>query len=169
VLSAAIAWLLLGLFVNLLPLSTAALLLTAVYGAFYGIVEVAGRPRPAPPGMAWQVPSPWVLDVPRWRRAVVWGALLGPGFATRNPYAGFGVLPLGLAAVGNVRSGVAVAAGIGIAHGGGRALALLRDVRRVTTADYLQSVLRSMYWRTFDGFALLVVSGAAAAVCVFRL
>jgi hypothetical protein len=62
-----------------------------------------------------------------------------------------------------------VAAGIGIAHGGGRALALLRDVRRVTTADYLQSVLRSMYWRTFDGFALLVVSGAAAAVCVFRL
>jgi hypothetical protein len=30
-------------------------------------------------------------------------------------------------------------------------------------------VLRSMYWRTFDGFALLVVSGAAAAVCVFRL
>jgi hypothetical protein len=169
VLPAAIAWLLLGLFANLLPLSTAALILTAAYGVLYGIVEVAGRSFPAPPSMAWQVPSPWVTDVPRWRRALTWGALLGPGFATRNPYAGFGVLPLGVAAVGSVRSGVAVAVSIGIAHGGGRALALLRDVRHVTTADYLQSVLRSMHWRTFDGFALLMVSGAAVLVCVFRL
>lgn len=132
-------------------------------------MEAVGRPRPAPPGVPWQVPSPWVTGVSRWRRVLTWGALLGPGFATRNPYAGFGVLPLGVAAVGSVRSGVAVAVGIGIAHGGGRAVALLRDVRRVTTADYLQSVLRSLYWRTFDGFALLMVSGAAVLVCVFRL
>jgi hypothetical protein len=169
VLPAAIAWLLLGLFVNLLPLSTAALILTAAYGAFYGIVEVAGRPHPAPPGSAWQVPSPWVTNVPRWRRVVTWGALLGPGFATRNPYAGFWALPLGVAAVGSVRSGVVLAVCIGTTHGGGRALALLRDVRHVTTADYLHSVLRSMYWRTFDGFALLAVSGVAALGCVFRL
>lgn len=169
VLPAAIMWMVLGLVVNLLPLSLAALILMAVYGTFYGLAEITGRPRPAAPGTRWQVPSAWVRNTPKWRRTLVWGSVLGPGFATRNPYAGFALLPLAVAAVGEVWSGVMLAAAIGIAHSTGRALALLRDVRHAHTADYLQSVLKSVYWRMFDGFALLVVSGIAAVICSYRL
>jgi hypothetical protein len=169
VLPAMIAWALLGLLVNAAPLSTAALILIAVYGVFYGLVEAAGRARPSPPGSNWQVPSAWVRSAPRWRRTMVWGSLLGPGFATRNPYAGFGLLPLAVAAVGDLRYGVLLAAAIGIAHGAGRALALLHDVRVIDQASYLRSMLRSAYWRMFDGYALLAVAGAAMMECVYRL
>ena len=100
---------------------------------------------------------------------MVWGSLLGPGFATRNPYAGFWVLALAAAAVGNAGYGVALAAAIGAAHSTGRALGLLRDVKDVDANSYLQSTLRSMYWRTADGFALLAVAGVAVITCAHRL
>jgi hypothetical protein len=159
----------LGLLVNLLPLSTIALVLMAGYGLFYGVLEAGGLARPAPPGSRWQVPSEWVRGVSRWRRFVVWGSLLGPGFATRNPYAGFWLLPLAVAAVGNIGYGVLLAAAIGAAHSTGRALGLLRDVQDVDVNSYLRSALRSMYWRTADGFALLAAAGAAAMTCAYRL
>jgi hypothetical protein len=165
---AVIAWVLLGLLVSMLPLHTAALIVVVVYGLFYGLLEVAGRARPAPPGSRWQVPSSWVLGVTRWRKTMIWGSMLGPGFATRNPYAGFWLLPLAVAAVGDLPSGVLLAAAIGAAHAAGRALALLRSVRMVNEADYLQSVLRRMYWRVFDGYALLAVAGIAVMECVYR-
>jgi hypothetical protein len=159
----------LGLLVNLLPLSAVALVLLAGYGVFYGILEACGMARPAPPGSRWQVPSGWVRGVSRRRRFVVWGSLLGPGFATRNPYAGFWLLPLAVAAVGTVGYGVVLAAAIGAAHSTGRASGLLRDVKDVDVNSYLQSTLRSMYWRMVDGFALLAVAGAVAMTCVYRL
>ena len=96
----------------------------------------------------------------------VWGSILGPGFATRNPYAGFAVLPLSVATVGSMRAAVALGVAVGFAHGIGRACALLRDARTVATADYSQSVLRSMYFRVADGYALLFISGVAAILCV---
>ena len=159
----------LGLLASLLPLSAIALVLMAGYGVFYGVLEAAGRARPAPPGSRWQVPSPWVRGVSSRRRFAVWGSLLGPGFATRNPYAGFWLLPLAVAAVGNIGSGVLLAAAIGAAHGTGRALGLLRDVKDADRSNYLQSSLRSMYWRRFDGFALLAAAGAAAMTFAYRL
>jgi hypothetical protein len=125
--------------------------------------------RPAPPGSRWQVPSEWVRGVSRWRRFAVWASLLGPGFAIRNPYAGFWLLPLAVAAVGNIGDGVMLAAAIGAAHSTGRALGLLRDVQDVDVNSYLRSALRSMYWRTADGFALLAAAGAAAMTCAYRL
>jgi hypothetical protein len=167
-LPAAVAWAVLGLLLNALPLSLAALLLIVVYGACYGVTESAGRARPAPPGSRWQVPQTMVAGVSRRRRVLVWGSILGPGFATRNPYAGFGLLPLAVAAVGSIPAGIALAAVIGIAHGTGRALALLRDAREAMAGDHLRMILKSLYWRTFDGFALLVVSGAAAVACLYR-
>lgn len=160
-------WMLFGLLVNIAPLSTASLILIVLYGGFYGLIEAAGRARPAAPGSGWQVPSAWVRGVSRRRRMWVWGTLLGPGFATRNPYAGFGFLLLAVAAVGDLRDGVLLAAVIGIAHGAGRALALLGDVRLINAADYLQAVLKAMYWRMFDGYALLAAAGAALA-CLIR-
>ena len=159
----------LGWLVNLLPLSAIALVLMAGYGAFYGVLEAGGMARPAPPGSRWQVPSGWVRGVTRRRRFVVWGSLLGPGFATRNPYAGFWLLPLAVAAVGNVGYGVLLAAALGAAHGTGRALGLLREVKDVDVNSYLQSTLRSMYWRMVDGFVLLVAAGAAVVTYAYRL
>ena len=155
--------------VNLLPLSLIALVLMTGYGVFYGVLEAGGKARPAPPGSRWQVPSEWVRGVSRRRRFVVWGSLLGPGFATRNPYAGFWLLPLAVAAVGNIGYGVLLAAAIGAAHSTGRALGLLRDVQHVDVNSYLQSALRSMYWRKADGFALLATAGVAAVTYAHRL
>jgi hypothetical protein len=159
----------LGLLVNLLPLGAIALVLMAGYGLFYGVLEADGTARPAPPGSRWQVPSEWVRGVSRRRRFLVWGSLLGPGFATRNPYAGFWLLPLAVAAVHNIGYGILLAAAIGAVHGTGRAVGLLRDVREADADSYLQTTLKSMYWRMVDGFALLVVAGAAAMTCAYRL
>ena len=159
----------LGFLVNLLPLSLIALVLMTGYGVFYGVLEAGGKARPAPPGSRWQVPSEWVRRVSRRRRFVVWGSLLGPGFATRNPYAGFWLLPLAVAAVGNIGYGVLLAAAIGAAHSTGRAVGLLRDVQHVAVNSYLESALRSMYWRKADGFALLATAGAAAMTYAHRL
>ncbi|MGH3304842.1 MAG: hypothetical protein ACRDOK_24875 [Streptosporangiaceae bacterium] len=92
---------------------------------------------------------------------LVWGAILGSGFATRNPYAGFAVLTFVVAALGSVRGGVIVAAVIGIAHGTGRAAALLNDAVSIDSGDYMRSVLKSMYWRQCDGLALLLIGGVA--------
>jgi hypothetical protein len=159
----------LGLLLNLLPLSAVALVLMAGYGIFYGVLEAGGMARPAPPGSRWQVPAKWVRGVSRRRRFVVWGSLLGPGFATRNPYAGFWILPLAVAAAGDLGYGVLLAAAIGAAHGTGRAFGLLHSVKDVDVNSYLQSTLRSMYWRMADGFALLAVAGMAAMTFAYRL
>lgn len=120
-----------------------------------------------PPGTRWQVPQAMVAGTSPARRIAVWGSILGPGFLTRNPYAGFGLLPLAVAAAGSVRGAVALAAAVGLAHGTGRALALLRDARpeRAAAPDPMRIVLASMRWRTLDGYALLVMAGAAAAAC----
>jgi hypothetical protein len=164
-----IAWMTLGLLVNLLPLNAVALVLMAGYGVFYGVLEAGAVARPAPPGSRWQVPSEWVRGVSMRRRFMVWGSLLGPGFATRNPYAGFWLLPLAVAAVGDIGYGVLLAAAIGAAHGTGRALGLLRGVKNVGANSYLQATMRSMYWRMADGFALLTAAGAAAITYAYRL
>lgn len=155
----------LGLLLNAIPLQQAAGVLLVAYSTCYGLVEATGMPRPAPPGSRWQVPQSFVSVGSARRHILVWGAILGPGFATRNPYAGFVMLPLAVAAAGEIRAGVAIAAAVGCAHGTGRAVALLRDVRTVAAADYAQSVIRSMYSRVVDGYALLVIAGAAGVMC----
>jgi hypothetical protein len=169
--AAAVAWTVLGLALGALGeaagwLSRAALVAMAGYGACYGLAEVAGWPRLRPPGSRWQVPQAFVKGGSRRRRILIWGMVLGPGFATRNPYAGFGLLPLAVAATGSLPAAVALAASVGVAHGTGRALALLRDARRGqgrADSDHLKLVLRSLYWRRCDGLALLAVTGLALA------
>lgn len=151
------------------PAARITLAAVAGYGAYYGLVETAGRPGPPAPGRSWQVPSRWVDNTPRWRRLLVWGSLLGPGFATRNPYAGFGLLPLVVAAAaGGPRRGAALAALLGLGHGLARAFALVRDTHRAPGADYLQAVMRSVRWRMLDGLALLAVAGIATVTILRR-
>jgi hypothetical protein len=161
-------WMLVGLLANLVPAGRIALILTVAYAAYYGLVETAGRPGLPAPGRSWQVPSRWVDAAPRWRRILIWGTFLGPGFATRNPYAGFGLLPLVVAAAGNLWLGAVLAALLGSVHGAGRAAALLRDTRRAADASYLSAIMRSIRWRTFDGLALLLVAGSATAAIATR-
>jgi hypothetical protein len=158
---AVLVWALLGLLLNLAPLSLTALALIVAYGLYYGLVEATNRPGLPAPGRTWQVPAGWVDQPPPWRRSLVWGSLLGPGLATRNPYAGFGLLLLAVASVGDLATGVVLAAAIGLLHATGRVLGLVRDLRTVASADYLQSVMSSLLWRRLDGFALLFFAGLA--------
>ena len=151
---------------NALPLGEVALVGLVAYGMYYGVIEATGMRGLRAPGTTWQVPKTLVgVDRSRWRRLLTWGSLLGPGFATRNPYAGFGLLLLAVAAPGNVLVGVVLGASVGALHGAGRGLALLRDARGIEGADYLEAVVRSLYWRTADGLALLAI-GAMALVTV---
>lgn len=166
---AVIIWTALGLILNSVSLSSAALVAIVVYALFYGVHESHGRAVPAPPGSTWQVPSSWVRGVSKSRRIAVWGSMLGPGFATRNPYAGFGLLPLAVAAAGSIRYGVWLAAAIGLAHAVGRSLALVRDVHGPSiNEDPFRAILKAMRWRMVDGYALLLIGGIAIAACAAR-
>lgn len=164
-----VSWLALGLGLAALPLTGVALVAAVVYGCYYGGAELAGRRGLAVPGRRWQVPQSMMINASPRRRILVWGAILGPGFLTQNPYAGFGLLPIAVAAMRAAGTGacLALAAVIGLAHGTGRAAALLRDVRRgalASAADQLDVLLKTVYWRRFDGVALLAVAAVAAVV-----
>jgi hypothetical protein len=172
---AVVVWSVLGLallvLTGRLPIAGVALVLAAIYGCCYGVAEIAGLGRLAVPGRRWQVPQTMLIDASPRRRVLVWGALLGPGFATRNPYAGFGLLPIAVAATTASRpsAGVALAAVIGLVHGGARAAALLRDIAAgrpaapPDAAGQLDLLLRTVYWRRLDGTMLLAVAVTATA------
>jgi hypothetical protein len=182
----ALAGLGLGALGELVPgVRAIALAAVAAYGGYYGATELAGWRGLAPPGRSWQVPQTMLLDAPPRRRVLVWGALLGPGFATRNPFAGFGLLPLAVAAMPGAGAAAALGATIGLAHGTARAAALLRDVRELDRAPaavmrlavvtagpgggpevlptHLDMLLKTIYWRRFDGAVLLAVAATGAA------
>jgi hypothetical protein len=165
---------LLGLCLASLPLAGAALVIMAAYGCYYGVTELTGWPGLPPPGRSWQVPQTMVIGATPRRRVAVWGAILGPGFATRNPYAGFGLLPLAVASMDGARAGLALGAAIGLAHGSARAMALLRDVRQLPgqqagdALGHLDLVLKTIYWRRLDGTILLVTAAAAAVAAGYH-
>jgi len=163
------SWLALGLCLAALPLTGVALVAAIAYGCYYGGSELAGRRGLAVPGRRWQVPQSMMINASPRRRILVWGAILGPGFLTQNPYAGFGMLPVAVAAMRTVGQGacLALAAAIGLAHGVARGAALLRDVRRggpASASDQLDVLLKTVYWRRVDGAALLAVAAAATVV-----
>jgi hypothetical protein len=148
-----------------LPLATVAAAVLASYGLGYGVIESAGVSWPPAPGRRWQVPQDLLIGASPGRRMLIWGALLGPGFATRNPYAGFAALPVAVAAAARIAGGslgaaVALAALTGAAHAAGRALALVRDTAR-PDGDPMTMLLRSVRWRVADGYVLLSLAGAA--------
>ncbi len=169
---ATITWAGLGLVLGALGLAApavaaAALAVAVVYGFGYGVTESSGRAWPRAPGSNWQVPQRMLVGAGPRRRLLVWGLYLGPGFLTRNPYAGFGMTVVLVGCAARPLAGLLVAAGAGAAHGSGRALALLRDAR-VRAADPFELLLTSLRWRTLDGLALLMVGGAAIVGCGFR-
>jgi hypothetical protein len=182
VIPAVSVWVLLGVCLAALPMAGVALVAAVAYGGCYGLAELTGRTRLSAPGRRWQVPQSMMIGASPRRRVLVWGAVLGPGFATRNPYAGFGLLPLAVAAMrpAGTWAVLALAAGIGLTHGGARALALLRDVRdaqqepeslSVSAAGQLDLLLKVIYWRRLDGGVLLALAAVSglASVLYFQL
>ena len=164
----AAAWALAGLILGALPIAHAALVTAALYGCAYGVAEVCGLRWPAAPGRRWQVPQDLLIGASGTRRLLVWGAILGPGFLTRNPYASFGMLVLLTASAGSLPAAIVVGAIIGAAHASGRAAALLRD-SATPQLEPFALLLRSLRWRAFDGIALLAVAGAAIVTAGYWL
>jgi hypothetical protein len=188
---AAVAWTLLGVVVMVaqavlpVPVAGIALVIAIGYAGYYGLTEATGLRGLLPPGRRWQVPQTMMIGASPRRRILVWGAILGPGFLTQNPYAGFGLLPI-VVAVMLSAGGTAVlaaAAVIGVAHGSARATALLRDVGELRQAVFaagvseagvaakalaptaltqLDLLLKTVYWRRWDGVVLLAAAVTAA-------
>ena len=167
---AAVIWAGFGLALGALPIAAGALVVAAVYGLGYGVIEASGRAKPRAPGSNWQVPQRMLIGAGGIRRLLIWGLALGPGFVTRNPYAGFGMTLVLVGCAGRPGLGLLVGAAAGVAHGSGRALALLRDARvrgaRSRAAEPFQVLLTSVRWRIFDGLALLMIAVADAALPV---
>jgi hypothetical protein len=157
----AAVWAAVGGALNLLDATAVALSVVMCYSVAYGAMEWFRIPGLSAPGRTWQVPQGLVKGTQRSRRLVVWGLLLGPGFLTRNPYAGFGFLVLAVATPANVGKGVLVGAAIGGGHGVARGAALIRDARRAADVDFMNAARASLQWRAVDGFVLLVGSGLA--------
>jgi hypothetical protein len=183
---AAAVWALLGLVLTATRLTGLALAAVVGYACCYGAIEVWGRRGVRPPGRAWQVPQSMMIEASPRRRVLIWGAILGPGLATRNPLAGFGLLPLAVAAMGGTGAGIALGVAIGLAHGSARAVTLLRDVRQLSPAQgargpaadasggsapdvlttHLHLVLKTVYWQRLDGAVLLAAAATGFAACL---
>lgn len=155
----------------------------AGYALVYGIPEAAGRLRPVAPGVQWQVPARWMHRGNAWRRVIIWGVTLGPGFVTINPYAGFWVLVLAVASIRPELTTLVMAGMFGAAHATGRAVALQRDIRRNLAPEppgatfdpdkilleYKATFAKSLFWRVIDGYLLLLIGGTAVTACIYRL
>ena len=165
---AALVWGVVALILNLAPLGNVSLALLVVYGGTFGVIETREVAIWAP-ASSWQIPSSFVIGVSRRRKLLVWGSILGPGFVTRNPYAGFTVLPLAVGAMGSPGYGVALGVAVGTAHGAARAIAAARDGQLIiddVQYSQLNAVIRKMRWRVLDGLVLLLIVGLAAAALV---
>jgi hypothetical protein len=97
----------------------------------------------------------------------------------RNPYAGFWLLPLVVAAENNVVAGIAVAAALGGIHALGRMLALMRDIRREEAAlrdvdpdygevifNYKVAIVKAAQFRVLDGYLMIAMSGVALVALI---
>lgn len=100
--------------------------------------------------------------------AAIWGAVLGPGLLTRNPYAGIWLLPLLITLNHSVLMGVITGVVIGMAHGTGRALGVLNNRKRMDITWHILILGAQLRWRFIDGLVLLLTAGFLSAY-VFSL
>lgn len=134
-----------------------------LYALVFGIAETFGLPLRAP-SLAWQVPAQWIKGRSPMVQTATWGALLGTGLVTRNPYAGMWLLPLLIALNHDLHTAMAIGMAVGIAHGGARALGVLNNRRHMgTNCSHLMILGAQVRWKYRDGLALLLAAGALAA------
>ena len=137
----------------------------ALYSWATGMAELRGRAGNSL-SSRWQVPAYWVRGRSEGVKTLIWGAVLGPGFLTRNPFAGFATAA-GLAFL----SGNAWGAGIiGAAHVIFRALGILRNQRQSVTPEEAPQARRIQYRALrLDGALLVLIASSFACWGVLRL
>jgi hypothetical protein len=159
-LPAGIIWGLLALVVHpLASLSQWWLLAALVYALIFGLSEALALPLRSP-SLTWQVPAQWLRNRPASVQTLIWGITLGPGFVTRNPYAGMWLLPLFLAFNQPLLASVGIGIAIGIAHGGSRSFGILAARSKLDACGSI--ILTQWRWRVTDGLLLLFGSGYLA-------
>lgn len=114
-------------------------------------------------GFNWQVPASWIKGRTTGTQTIIWGFCLGPGLITKNPYAGTWILPLLLTLAPNTLWALCMGAAIGVAHGGGRALGILRNRKKVEGLCIPIMVQDLWRWQFVDGMLLLLVGASLAA------
>ena len=140
-----------------------------VYAFAFGVFEALGLPFRAP-SLAWQVPSQWISGHSRVAQTITWGAILGPGLVTRNPYAGIWLLPLLLALNHSLLTAIAVGIAVGIAHAAARAIGVLSNLKYMdTNHGYILVLGAQLRWLYMDGLALLLAAGALTAYTLMLL
>ncbi len=134
-----------------------------VYALGFGIFETFAIPIRAP-SVEWQVPASWIKRHPKVLQTVTWGALLGPGMVTKNPYAGIWLLPLLITLNHSLYMAIVIGVAVGVAHGSTRALGVLNNLRHIeTNCSHLLILGEQLRWLYRDGLALLLAAGALAA------
>lgn len=160
---AALIWALIGGIVW--PLHSVWVVILAIgvaYAFLYGASESLGL-RLQGPSFDWQVPLDWVR-APRMNLMLMWGVTLGPGLATRNPFASLWILIPLLALMPSEGSSLTIGALVGLVHGLARAssvLALASEVGPGTAGnvDVTRRHLDKLRLRQYDGLLLLVLGG----------
>lgn len=145
-------------------------LLALAYALYFGLGEMLEFHR-LRLSLAWQVPSHWIKGRPAIVQTLIWGTSLGPGLVTRNPYAGIWLLPFLIVLDRSLLMTLVVGIAVGAAHGGARAIGVLRNRSCMSTdADaYLKIMGAQQRWQYLDGLALLLAAGALAAYALFLL
>lgn len=160
----ALVWGVVGAVLGELGVPSGARVVAAVYGFLYGAVETLSLPVPVP-GSRWQVPSHWVRGRSPRAGVAIWGAVLGPGLWTRNPYAGMWMVPLALAASGDAAVGALAGAAAGAAHGAARAAGVVAESNRAGASRVPERLIARQYrWRYADGALLLFAAGFFVSV-----
>jgi hypothetical protein len=138
--------------------------LAIAYACSYGLIETLRLPVRTP-SLSWQVPAKWILGRPFPTQIAAWGASLGPGLLTRNPYAGIWLLPLLLGLVDGPATGAILGLFVGLGHGVARAVGVVRNARvRASDAAAHLAIMGSMLrWQLIDGLALLAIAGVLLA------
>jgi hypothetical protein len=159
----AISWLLVGAPVEFSGDLRATLVVIGItYGAVYSAAGMLGI-RLGTLGTRWQVPARWLRGRPAWQRWLIWGASLGPGFPTRNPYPGFWLL-LPIACPG----GALAFAAVGAAHGFGRAAGILSNVVRACPMADPTTWGARQRWTTIDRVLMMFGTGLLAGYAMIH-
>lgn len=163
-LPAAVFWTAAGALLGVVAPARPALAVGLLYALGHGLAETFGLPV-RPPGVNWQVPSSWLEGRSPAAKITVWGALLGPGVFTLNVYAGMWFVLLLLAGTGTAEAGAAAGVMVGLAHGTGRAVGVLRNIWRTNPSTAVwDAILAQAHWRIIDGVALLFAAAVLALI-----
>lgn len=129
----------------------AAVGLAVMYGATQ--LLMLGVPVPTLP---FGTPSSWLRGRGPRAQIAIWGTTLGPGFATRNPYASMWVAVSALCMIEPASHASLVGAVAGGSHGLARSAGIALNIRRQATP--FEVMAARIHWRFVDGAALLGVA-----------